>query len=259
MPDITVKAKGRYPDIVHARSIYISSITTGADLEMKVVFENGDTEIQSIVNGSKFVSPDSPIEKIIFINRSAAAIDVSYRYSSLLIYEENTLFGSVTVLGGDIIAETKNNSVDGLEYFAGAKLGAAAANYNGICLWNPATSGKVASLHSLSISSNTETYLLVENDISAYTVSTLHSNKKISNLRDGVIETYNITNPLPIIVVSGVAGVMFSAGASTLYAKKFASKEAPIEIQPGEGLCVATLLVNEGLNVDHEWLERSAV
>lgn len=271
MPKITVKAKGQYPDVIAARSLFIDSLTVGAEITVRVFFEDGSHEDQLIVTGSKFNSPDSVIEKILFINATVADADITYHYSTLIIYDENVLAGNVTVLGGNVvidsgninsITEPKNQTLDGNEFTGSCYQPAVSAAYAQALLWNPLGSAKTidVSLANLfpdyAVTAVGGLVYLYRASIAygGITGTIGYGNMKsgggapVGSVRRGFVSS---TAPAGWTFIGIAGGSHVSNDGYVKFCKK-----RPFEIAPNEGLGVVLNYTNIGLACDFEWSER---
>lgn len=130
MPDIQIKSKGQFPDIIGAASLFIDSITAGTSIVVELFYSNGESEKQEIVSGSKFVQQDNGvvIDRVVFHNGSLIASNISYHYSTIFGYDETRVIGNVDaeIVGDDHAAL---NVINGDYYGIGESLAALAGNY----------------------------------------------------------------------------------------------------------------------------------
>lgn len=156
MPKITVPSKGQFPDSINAASLFIDSVSNDLSIIVELFFSDGTKEKQEVVSGSKFLTGiGAGINKINFINRGLASIDVEYHFSTIASYDEARVIGDVNAL-----VRNANLTNDGNQFFQAFKV--MPVNYGYLLIENPVGSNVRVNIDRFKIKSSGASYSLIK-------------------------------------------------------------------------------------------------
>lgn len=155
-------------------------------------------------------------------------------------FESNKVVGEVSVISGEVA-----RSKAGVAFWAYASVGAVAAQFGQIELWNPVASGKRIIVEEVFPDPTTAGYVSLRDHNAAFATLIGNAASKLGGAALSSAEIRTTNN-------AAAQGTLISFTKTTLGTRKFGE---PIVVTPGRGLVISDLTANDALNADIQFYE----